>query len=760
MANRLTSSTSPYLQQHAENPVDWYEWGDEAFAEARRRDVPLLISVGYAACHWCHVMAHESFEDQAVARYMNEHFVNVKVDREERPDVDAVYMEATQAMTGHGGWPMTVFATPAGRPFYCGTYFPPRPVHGMPSFPQLLQALADAWVNRRGEIDESAASIRDALAGHAPHPALPHGQGVDDTLLDRALDELVRGYDAERGGFGGAPKFPPSMLLEWLLRHDARVGSERALRMASRTLEAMARGGMYDQLGGGFARYSVDADWVVPHFEKMLYDNALLLRVYTHWWRATASPLALRVVTETADWLLRELRTPEGGFASALDADSLGPDGHSHEGAFYAWTPDQLREVLGDDDGAWAAEVFTVTGSGTFEHGQSVVQLRADPWESDGEVDEGSVAERYRSVRARLFEARESRPRPARDDKVVAAWNGLAIAALSEAGALLDRADWLEAAVAAAELLASVHLTRSSGLGPDTGSGADTASVPRTASDPNRSSGRLRLARTSREGRVGTAPGVLEDYGDTAEGLLALSQATADPRWAALAGELLDEVLTRFGDGAGGFYDTAEDETDAVLAGIRRPRDPADGPAPAGQAAAAGALLTYAALTGSSTHREAAERALTEPLLLATRYPRAAGWGLAVTEALLDGPREVAVVGPHDDPRTHDLRRIALRSAAPGLVLAVGGRGWPSDLSAPAAPSTTDAASAPSAPSARPAPPARPAPVGPTELTPDVTALLTDRPLVDDRPTAYVCRGFVCDRPTTDPAELVAQLTR
>ena len=705
MANRLAHSTSPYLQQHANNPVDWYEWGDEAFAEARRRDVPLLISVGYAACHWCHVMAHESFEDEAVAGYMNAHFVNVKVDREERPDVDAVYMEATQAMTGQGGWPMTVVATPQGEPFYCGTYFPPRPTHGMPSFSQVLQAMADAWVHRRGEIDQSASSIRDALAGRAPDAALPHGQLIDDAALERVLGELVRGYDAERGGFGGAPKFPPSMLLEWLLRRDARVGSEQALRMASRTLEAMARGGMYDQLGGGFARYSVDADWVVPHFEKMLYDNALLLRVYAHWWRSTASPLALRVVTETADWLLRELRTSEGGFASALDADSTGPDGHPHEGAFYAWAPTELREVLGDDDGAWAAELFEVTPSGTFEHGRSVLQLLTDVG--------GRDAERYESVRTRLLEARESRPRPARDDKVVAAWNGLAIAALADAGALLDRPDWVDAATVAAELLVGVHLGRTSGS--------------------------LRLARTSRDGRAGTAPGVLEDYADTAEGLLALHQATGDPRWTTLAGDLLDEVLTRFADGARGFYDTAEDQTDPVLARIRRPRDPADGPAPSGQAAAAGALLTYAGLTGSSAHREAAERALTEPLLVATRFPRAAGWALAVAEAVLDGPREVAVVGAYDDPRTHDLRRIALRSPAPGLVLAVRGRGWPSTLQGQ-----------PGTPQAGP----------PRAGAPNAVALLADRPQVEGRPTAYVCRGFVCDRPTTDPAELTAQLAR
>ncbi|HEX5333220.1 MAG TPA: thioredoxin domain-containing protein [Cellulomonas sp.] len=689
MPNRLASATSPYLQQHAQNPVDWFEWGDEAFAEARRRDVPLLISIGYAACHWCHVMAHESFEDPGTAAYLNEHFVAVKVDREERPDVDAVYMEATQAMTGSGGWPMTVFATPDGDPFSCGTYFPPRPLHGMPSFGQVLSAMHDAWTTRRTDVDVSAAAIREALVGHEPGGALPGAGPNAPSAPARALEVLAGTFDAARGGFGGAPKFPPSMLLEWLLRHGVdptRPGAPLARAMAAGTLDAMARGGMYDQLGGGFARYSVDAAWVVPHFEKMLYDNALLLRVYAHWWRATGSPLAHRVVEETAGWLLRELRTDEGGFASALDADSPGPDGGSREGAFSVWTPRELVEVLGPDDGAWAAAVWGVTELGTFEQGASVLQLRADPPPEE--------AGRYASVRTRLFEARASRPRPARDDKVVAAWNGLAVAALADAGDLFGRPDWIGAAAGAADLLLDVHARRDGPV--------------------------LRLARTSRDGVVGSAPGVLEDYADVAEGALALYRATGDPRWVEHAGELLEEVLGRFGDGAGGCFDTADDETDPVLARIRRPHDPADGPTPSGQAAAAGALLTFAALTGSHRHREAAERVLVEPLALAERYPRAAGWALAVAEAVLDGPREVAVVGPAGDVGTDALRRVAVLTTAPGAVLATG----------PAVASD------------------RSARVG----------LLQDRPLVDGRPTAYVCRGFVCDRPTTDPDELAALL--
>ena len=403
--NRLGSATSPYLLQHADNPVDWHEWSPEAFDEARERDVPVLLSVGYAACHWCHVMAHESFEDDSTAALMNERYVNIKVDREERPDVDAVYMEAVQGMTGQGGWPMTVFLTPSEEPFYAGTYFPPRPSHGMPSFTQVLLAVSDAWTERRGDVERAGKEIVEQLAGRRELTGA--GGPPDEAKLHDAVRVLARDFDATRGGFGGAPKFPPSMTLEHLLRHDGRTGSSAALDMVGATCEAMARGGMYDQLGGGFARYSVDADWVVPHFEKMLYDNALLARVYAHWWRATGSTTGRRIAIETADWIIRDLRTTEGGFASSLDADSEG-----EEGRYYVWTAAQLIEVLGDEDGAWAAELLWVTERGTFEHGSSVLQLRSDPGD----------AARWDDVRQRLTQAREKRVRPGRDDKVVAAF--------------------------------------------------------------------------------------------------------------------------------------------------------------------------------------------------------------------------------------------------------------------------------------------------------------------------------------------------
>ncbi|QVQ51441.1 thioredoxin domain-containing protein [Spiractinospora alimapuensis] len=662
MSNRLADATSPYLLQHADNPVDWYPWGEEALAEARIRDVPLLISVGYAACHWCHVMAHESFEDEDMARRMNRDFVNVKVDREERPDIDAVYMTATQALTGHGGWPMTVFARPDGTPFYCGTYYP------RPQFQRLLAGVTEAWREQREDLDEQSDRIAEALRG----AGLPETSGVPDAdALDAAVDVLHGEFDPANGGFGTAPKFPPSMVLEFLLRHHSRhrgagATAERALDMTRRTAEAMARGGIYDQLAGGFARYSVDAHWRVPHFEKMLYDNALLARSYAHLWRQTGDPLAARVATETVEWMLVDLRTEQGGFASSLDADSEG-----EEGRFYVWTPAELRTVLGDDDGRWATDVFGVTATGTFEHGTSVLQRPREPEDED----------RYQRVRRLLREHRERRVWPARDDKVVASWNGLAIAALAEAGVLFSRPDFVHAARDAAELLATVHLSEG------------------------------RLLRTSRDGTVGTSAGVLEDYANTAEGLLALHAATGEARWVDIAEALLTVVLRRFGDGAGGFFDTADDAERLYT----RPQDPTDNATPSGQFAAAGALLSCAGLTGSTEMREAAAAALSPATLLANRAPRFSGWGLAVAEALLAGPVQIAVVGDPRDPATARLHQEAMGTTSPGAVVSVGdGR---DDVG---------------------------------------LGLLRGRTMVDGQPAAYVCEDFACRLPVTTVAELRA----
>ncbi|MCO1598727.1 thioredoxin domain-containing protein [Micromonospora sp. RHAY321] len=676
--NRLATATSPYLLQHADNPVDWWPWCDEAFAEAKRRDVPVLISVGYAACHWCHVMAHESFENEHVGALLNDDFVSIKVDREERPDVDAVYMTATQAMTGQGGWPMTVFATPDGTPFFCGTYFPRA------NFVRLLQSVATAWRDQREEVLRQGSAVVEAIGGAQAvgGPSAP----LDAPLLDTAAATLASEYDATNGGFGGAPKFPPHMNLLFLLRHHQRTGDPRSLEIVRHTAEAMARGGIYDQLAGGFARYSVDAHWTVPHFEKMLYDNALLLRVYTQLWRLTGDPLARRVARDTARFLADELHRPGDGFASALDADTEGV-----EGLTYAWTPAQLVEVLGEEDGRWAADLFAVTEEGTFEHGMSVLRLARD-------VDDVApeIRVRWQQVVGRLLAARDSRPQPARDDKVVAAWNGLAITAIAEfqqvaalyASPQDEDANLMEGVVIVAdgamrdtaEHLASVHLV----------------------------DGRLR--RVSRGGVVGAPAGVLEDYGSVAEAFCALHQLTGEGRWLTLAGGLLDTALEHFAAPGGAFYDTADDAERLVT----RPADPTDNATPSGRSALVAGLVAYAALTGETRYREAAETALGTVAPIVGRHARFTGYAATVGEALLSGPYEIAVAT--DDPTGDPLVAAARRHAPPGAVVVAG----------------------------RPDQPGVP--------------LLADRPLVDGRSAAYVCRGFVCQRPVTSVEELVAEL--
>jgi uncharacterized protein YyaL (SSP411 family) len=606
-------------------------------------------------------MAHESFEDAEVAELLNKHYVAVKVDREERPDVDAVYMTATQAMTGQGGWPMTVFATPEGQPFFCGTYFP------RPTFVRLLQSVDGAWREQRDAILRQGAAVVQAIGGvHGPGPTSPMTEGV----LDAAVAGLSDDFDERYGGFGGAPKFPPHLQLLFLLRHYQRTGSDRAIEIVRHTCEQMARGGIYDQLAGGFARYSVDERWVVPHFEKMLYDNALLLRAYTYLWRLTGDPLAERVARATATFLSRDLSTPEGGFASSLDADTSGV-----EGLTYVWTPAQLREVLGDEDGSFAADLFGVTDAGTFEHGTSVLRLMRD---IDGASDE--IRARTGRLVDALWAARTSRPQPGRDDKVVAAWNGLAVTALVEFGRALGSAEAVEAAAKAGAL------------------------VERHIVD-----GRLR--RVSRNGVVGDAPGVLEDYGCVAEAYAALHQATGEGRWLDLAGRLLDTALAHFGDGRGGFYDTADD----AEALVTRPADPTDNATPSGLSAVAAALTTYTALTGQTRYREAAEAALATVAPVAVRHPRFTGYALAVGEAQLSGPYEIAIAGDRGGDGV--LVDTAWRFAPPGAVVVSGE-------------------------------PDRPG-----------VPLLEGRPKIDSEPTAYICRGFVCDRPVTDPAELAARLS-
>jgi len=621
--NQLSASTSPYLLQHANNPVHWQEWSEAAFAEARSRNVPIFLSVGYSACHWCHVMAHESFEDQEVADLINAHFVAIKLDREERPDIDAVYMQATLALTGQGGWPMTVFMDHDGKPFFAGTYFPKTSRGGMPGFMEVLSALSEAWNERRDDIETAGSRVVEAMQqrGSYTSDGLP-----SDVVLEHAVSRLQVDFDERNGGFGNAPKFPPSMVLEFLLREAARTRSSSALLMAERTMEAMGRGGMYDQLAGGFSRYSVDPTWTVPHFEKMLYDNALLLRVYLHWYRLTGSTFAERIVRETAEFIIRDLSTPEGGFASALDADTEGV-----EGKFYVWTAQEIIDVLGEVDGQWAVELLNVTDAGTFEHGYSVLQLLDGP--NDGF--------RWSRLRERLFNSRNSRVAPGRDDKIVAAWNGMAIAALAEAGALLDEPVWVESAIVAADLLIAIH------LGPN---------------------GDDRLCRTSRDAKPGTNSGVLDDYGSVAEGFLALFQVTGDDEWLALSGMLLDVAIQHFSDGNGGFFDTPDD----APALVQRPQDPSDNAEPSGWFAVANACLTYSAITGLLEYRDIAERALDVVGGLGARAPRACGWGLAALSAFVDGPIEIAIIGDFADPATAILRTVALATTAPGAVIAVG----------------------------------------------------------------------------------------
>ncbi len=673
MANRLATQSSPYLLQHADNPVDWYPWGEEAMRTARETDRPVLLSVGYSACHWCHVMAHECFEDPAIAALMNELFVNIKVDREERPDVDAVYMEAVQAMTGQGGWPMTVFLTPAGTPYFGGTYFPPRPRGGLPGFPAVLRAAHDAYRQGREDVERIGTEIRSALAP----PALPAGDHPSAEVVTRAVARLVEQSDPRLGGFGGAPKFPHPAALELLLRRGFRRSDGAAAASATTTLDRMLRGGIFDQLGGGFHRYSVDAGWAVPHFEKMLYDNAQLAVVYLHAHQLTGDPDYRRAVEDTLDYLAREMLLPDGGFASSQDADSEGA-----EGRYFVWTPEQVGEVLrGGDDARLACRIFGVPAHGNFEDGSSVPSLALTPAELAAElgIDRDGAAQRVDRLRRRLLASRSRRVPPGRDGKVVTAWNGLALRAFAEAGAALDRQDYVDIAKnCAGFLLAQVVVE-----------------------------GRLR--RSWMAGAAGVNA-FLEDVTFLGDGLLAVYEATGEASHYARAVELAEEVEARFRDPGGGYFDTAADAEPLLV----RPRGLEDNPLPAGRSMAAQLFLRLAGLTGEERWRERA-REIVRPLVPAiARAPLALGSLACVLDQLVAPSREVAVVGRPDDAATRALLREVWRRRDPYRVLA-----WGAGGSVP---------------------------------------LLAGRPLVDGRPAAYVCEGFVCRVPATDPGELARQL--
>ena len=614
MANRLVRETSPYLLQHRDNPVEWYPWGEEAFARAREEDRPLLLSVGYSACHWCHVMERESFEDPETASYMNEHFVNVKVDREERPDVDALYMEAVQAISGQGGWPMTVFLDPEGVPFYGGTYFPPDEGRGMPSFRMVMEAVVDAFERRRGEIAERAPRMRARLA--AIGRIEPADGAPEEALLEEAMARLLESADRERGGFGGAPKFPPALALELLLARGEREHVER-------TLDAMLAGGIYDQLGGGFARYSVDATWLVPHFEKMLYDNALLARAYLHGWQATGHERYRRVVEETLDWALREMRGPEGGFYSALDADSEG-----EEGRFYVWTPEQIEAALGDDAES-IARFYGVTERGNFE-GRNVLHLAEG---AGAEPPEGLAG-----ARRRLLEARARRARPGLDDKRLAAWNALMLGTLSEAGAVLEREDYLDAARACAEFV--------------WGEMRDA--------DGN-------LLRAWKDGRA-RLNAYLEDHAFLLEALLDLYEATLEQTWFERARSLAEATIARFGDPErGGFFSTSGDHESLIA----RRKEIGDHPIPSGNSSAALGLLRLAALTGERAYEDQALSVLRLFADPALRHPESFAHLLRAIDFHLTPTKEVALIGDN----LSELAATVRGKHRPHLVLAGGPEG-------------------------------------------------------------------------------------
>ena len=630
MANRLIHETSPYLRQHAHNPVDWYAWGEEALAQARAEDKPILLSIGYSACHWCHVMEHESFEDVAIAGIMNDNFVSIKVDREERPDLDSIYMQAVVAMTGRGGWPMTVFLTPDGKPFYSGTYFPPEDRHGMPGFPRVLTSIAEAYRTRRGDVTQSSEQITARLNSDTAAPQTKEPLTAD--ILTRAFHGLAAGFDHQYGGLGGAPKFPQPMAYEFLLRYHARTGDTQALHMVEQTLRHMAGGGIYDQLGGGFHRYSTDEVWLVPHFEKMLYDNALLSRLYTHAYQVTGDGEFKRIAQETLEYVLREMTDPEGGFYSAQDADSEGV-----EGKYFVWTPEEITAILGREKGELVCRYFGVTREGNCE-GANILHLPEghETFAQQAGLTEEELLSVVQEAKARLLEARQRRVAPARDEKVLTAWNGLMLRSFAEAAMVFRREDYRKVAVANATFL--LEVLRRDG----------------------------RLLRTYKDGQA-KLNGYLEDYAFLIDGLLALYEATFDHRWLQEARALADEMVRLFWDeDEGVFYDTGSDHEQLIV----RPRDLFDNAMPCGGSVAAAALLRLALLTGESDYARRATTTLRPMGEAMARHPLGFGHWLNALDFYLTTPKEIAVVGPWSNPRTQALLETVHARYLPNRVVA------------------------------------------------------------------------------------------
>lgn len=659
--NKLINETSPYLLQHAHNPVDWYPWGDEAFERARAEDKPVLVSIGYSACHWCHVMEHESFEDEGVAAIMNEHFVNIKVDMEERPDVDQIYMNFVQITTGRGGWPMNVFITPEKLPFFGGTYFPPSPRYGMVSWRQILLSIAEAWRERRDELMGSAYEILGSLR-QMTVTEMPAG-GIDTSLSDTAFSRFVRTYDPRDGGWGGAPKFPASMSMEFLLRYWKRTGNENALTMVKHTAEKIACGGIYDQLGGGFHRYSVDAVWLVPHFEKMLYDNAQLVRIYLHLYQITKEDLFKRIAVETLEYIRREMIGPEAGFCSTQDADSEG-----EEGKFFVWTPEEIQAVLGHDSSKVFCEFYNVTSEGNFE-GRNILNVRNH--------DEKTVVELSAS-RKLLFDEREKRIKPNRDEKVLTSWNGLMLAAFAEASAVLGSDEYLTIAKRNADFL--IENLKDDG----------------------------RLLRTWKDGRA-KLNGYIEDHANLADGLIELFQVSGDERYLNEAIRLADTMITEFWDeDGGGFFFTSNDHEELIV----RNKDFYDNATPSGNSVAADVLLKLAKLLGDERYERFGLTVLRLASVQAKQHPQGFGRLLATAEFYFGEVKEVAIVGDADN----DLQRELWSEYRPFKIVAIG------------------------------------------DGTGSNVPLLKDRTLIDGKATAYVCEGFVCQRPVNRPEELAKMI--